>query len=224
MTYDLNNKIRIVLVDNHRLFREGVRGILSAEHDLEVLVEGESGAEAVGLAAQYQPDILLLDVRTSDISPVMTIRLVGKVSPSTRIVVLSMHSDSGLILSLVAAGAAAYLSKDIGGHDLCSTLRSVAAGSRIFAARVPHDLLSDGEKIMQNATVLTDREIEILQLVSIAMSNSQIALKLYVSEATVKRHLTNIFTKLKARSRLDAVNRAIALGLLERPESRPTLS
>lgn len=223
MTRDLNGKIRIVLVDDHRLFREGVRGILSAEDDLEVLVEGESGEEAVGLAAQYQPDILLLGVQMSCMSPVMTIRQVAKVSPSTRIVVLSMHSDNDLILSLVA-GAAAYLSKNIGGRELCSDLRSVAADSRMFAARVPRNIAPDDEHVMRSAMALTDREIEILRLVSIAMSNSQIAIELYVSEATVKRHLTNIFTKLKARSRLDAVNRASALGILEGPVGRPILS
>ncbi len=224
MTRDLIEKIRIVLIDDRRLFREGLRGILSAEDDLEVVVEGGSGAEAVGLAAQYQPDILLLDVRTSGMSPVVTIRQVTKVSPATRIVVLSMHSDTDLILSLVAAGAAAYLSKDIGGSELCCELRSVAADSRTFAARVPRNVLAGGENVMRSATALTDREIEILCLVSMAMSNSQIAMKLYVSEATVKRHLTNIFTKLKARSRLDAVNRAIALGMLEGPERRPIMN
>jgi DNA-binding NarL/FixJ family response regulator len=223
MTRDLNGKIRIVLIDDHRLFREGLRGILTAEDDLDVVVEGGSGAEAVGLAAQYQPDILLLDVKTSRMSPVMTIRQVIKVSPSTRVVVLSVHSDNNLILSLVAAGAAAYLSQDIGGRELCSELRSAAADSRMFAARFSRNIISDGENA-RSATVLTNREIEILRLVSMAMSNSQIAIRLYVSEATVKRHLTNIFTKLKARSRLDAVNRAIALGMLEGPESRSLLS
>jgi DNA-binding NarL/FixJ family response regulator len=224
MTRDLNGKIRIVLIDDHRLFREGLRGILSAEDDLDVVVEGGTGAEAVGLAAQYQPDILLLDVQMSRMSPVMTIRQVIKASPSTRVVVLSMHSDNDLILSLVAAGAAAYLSQDIGGRELCSELRSAAADSRMFAARFARDIIPNGENVTRSATVLTNREIEILRLVSMAMSNSQIAIRLYVSEATVKRHLTNIFTKLKARSRLDAVNRAIALGMLEGPESRSLLS
>ena len=224
MTREMNGKIRIVLVDDHRLFREGVRGILSAEDDLEVLVEGGSGAEAVGLSAQYQPDILLLDGKMSGMSPVMTIRQVAKASPSTRTVVLSMYSDNDFILSLVAAGAAAYLSKNIGGRELCAELRSVAADSQMFAARVPRNVVPDEENIMRSVIALTDREIEILGLVSVALSNSQIALKLFLSEATVKRHLTNIFTKLKARSRLDAVNRAIALGMLEAPDSRPILS
>ncbi len=215
-----NQKIRIVFVDDHRLFREGVRGILSAEDDLEVLVDGGCGAETVGLAAQYQPDILLLDVQMSGMSPVMTIRQVTKVAPSTRIVILSMFCDNDLLVSLVDAGAAAYLSKNIGGHELCSELRSVAADNQMFAARFPRNVVPGNRQIVRSATALTDREIEILGLVRMALSNSQIATKLFVSEATVKRHLTNIFIKLKARSRLDAVNRAVALGILEAVESR----
>lgn len=218
------NKIRIVLVDDHRLFREGIRGILSAEDDLEVVVDGGSGAEAIGLAAQYQPDILLLDVQMSGMSPVMTVRQIAKVSPLTRTVVLSLHSHNDLILGLLSAGAAAYLSKNIGARELCSELRLIAADSRMFAARMPRNVTPGDETVMRSAMALTDREIEILRLVSRAMSNSQIAIELYLSEATVKRHLTNTFAKLKARSRLDAVNRAIALGVLEGPDSRSILS
>ncbi|NKZ08787.1 response regulator [Actinomadura latina] len=222
MTRDLNRKIRIVLVDDHRLFREGVREILSATGDLEVLAEGGSCAEAVELAAEHRPDILLLDVHMPGMSPVMTVRRVAEVAPATRIVVLSTRSDNDLMLNLVAAGAAGYLSKNIGGYELCSDLRSLAADGMMFAARVQRNI--GGDDAVRSAVALTDREIEVLRLVSKAMSNSQIAMNLCVSEATVKRHLTNAFTKLKARSRLDAVNRAIVLGMLEGPGNWPFLS
>ncbi|MDL4818690.1 response regulator [Actinomadura opuntiae] len=222
MTRDLIRKITIVLVDDHRLFREGVREILSATADLEVVAEGRSGADAVHLAARYRPDILLLDVRMPGMSPVLTIRQVARVSPATRTVVLSMHSDNDLVLSLVAAGAAAYLSKDIGGGELCDDLRSVVADGQVFTARLQRTGGHTAEAL-RPSVALTDREIEVLRLVSMALSNSQIAMKLCVSEATVKRHLTNAFTKLKARSRLDAVNRAIALGMLAGPENRHTV-
>lgn len=221
MTGHAKGTIGVVLVDDHRLLRDGLREILSAEDDIEVVAEGSSAAEAVSLAAKFQSDILLLAAEVSSISPISTIRQITEVSPPTRVVVLSAHSNKYLVPSM-AAGAAAYLSKDIGGCELCAEIRLVARDSRmLFAARVPRMAVLDQENPAPAATVLTERETEILRLVGTAMSNSQIATKLYISEATVKRHLTNIFSKLKARSRLDAMNRAIALGILEGFESRP---
>ncbi len=213
-------KIGIVLVSDHQLFREGIRVILSAENDFEVLAEGALDVEAVRLSAEQQPDVLLLAIQTFRMSPITTIRQVAQVSPSTGTVVFAMNSDEYLMPSL-DAGAAAYLSKDIGRSELCSEIRLAAADSRMFAARVPRNITVDPENLMSSAPAMTDREIEVLRLVSAAMSNSQIAIKLYISEATVKRHLTNIFAKLKARSRLDAVNRALALGMLDGPRGWP---
>ena len=212
--------IRIALVDDHRLFREGVRRILAAEEDFEVVAEG-TPCEAVALAERFQPDVLVMDVQRASVGPVPTIRHVVRVAPATRVVVLSVHSDSGLILSMADAGAAAYLTKNVGGRELCSEVRMVIADSRMFALRVPRQAVPPPpEAGGKRPAALTDRELEILRLVNAAMTNSQIAGKLFLSEATVKRHLTNIFHKLKARSRLEAVNRAIALGLLENHEWR----
>lgn len=222
MTQEPHSDIRIVLADDHRLFREGVRVILSAEQGLRVLAEGGSH-EAVSMVTRYRPNILLLGVQRYGPSPVMTIRQIAKDSSCTQVVILSAHTDNDLIQSLVTAGAAAYLSKNIGARELCSELRLVAANSRMVAVRVPRQAVLAGEDDKRPTAPLTNREIEILRLVSLAMTNSQIATKLYVSEATVKRHLTNIFAKFKARSRLDAVNRAIALGLLDGIENWPFL-
>jgi len=219
MTIEPKGDIRIVLVDDHRLFREGVRVILSVERDLRVVAEGGAG-EAVGMVAEHHPDILLLGVQRPGSAPVMTIRQVTRVSPATQVVILSTHSDNDLILSLVTAGAAAYLSKNIGGQELRSELRLAACNSRMFTVRVPRARMAGPQVPVRPLVALTDRETEILRLVSQAMTNSQIATKLFVSEATVKRHLTNVFTKFKARSRLDAVNRAFALGLLDGHEGR----
>jgi DNA-binding NarL/FixJ family response regulator len=208
-------RITVSLVAESRLFRDGVRAIISArEQAFDVVAEGSSGPEAVLSSARWKPDVLLLDVPMSGMSPVMTIREVTKVSRTTRIVVLSMHLDNDLIVSLATAGAAAYLSKDLGACELCAQLRSIASEAGTFTLRLPRDLDSPEPTVAAPITSLTDREIEVLRLVSLAMSNSEIAHRLYVSEATVKRHLTNAFTKLKARSRLDAVNRAVALGVL----------
>lgn len=216
--------IRVLLVAESRLFREGIRGILLAEDDLDVPVEASCPDEAVSLAREYCPDIVLLDGQIHGMSTVMTIRQFSRVSPGTRTVVLSGSTDTDLIASVATAGAAAFLSKDIGGRELCAELRSVAADSRTFALRVPLTTRLLIESDAPPLAPLTDREIEILSLVSLALSNVEIASRLHLSEGTVKRHLTNTFAKLKARSRLDAVNRAIALGMIKTPESRPLLS
>ncbi|WP_371476533.1 LuxR C-terminal-related transcriptional regulator [Kitasatospora sp. NBC_00315] len=215
IAHNRNEAIRVALVDDHRLFRDGLRSILSAEDDFRVVAEGVPD-EAVDLAAHCRPDIILMDVHRTSISPVATIRRILSDTPETRVVVLSGMADNALILSLANAGAAAYLTKNIGGRELCSELRQVASDSRMFALRMPRTAVTPpgyGSGMFQ--AVLTDRELEILRLVSVAMTNSQIATKLFVSEATVKRHLTNIFAKLAARSRLEAVNRGTALGLLQ---------
>nr|WSY54829.1 response regulator transcription factor [Streptomyces sp. NBC_00886] len=221
-TREANNAVEIVVIDDHRLFREGIRGLLSAEDGLQVLAEGEV-RDAVELAGLHRPGIMLLGMQKSDPSPVMTIREIAKVSPDTQVVGLSTHTDNDLIPSLVSAGAAAYLSKNIGARELCTELRLVAGNSRMFAILVPRRPGAIDQDVIRSTAALTDREIEILGLVSLAMTNSQIATKLFVSEATVKRHLTNVFAKVKARSRLDAVNRAIALGLLDGPQGRSRL-
>ncbi|MGW0856750.1 LuxR C-terminal-related transcriptional regulator [Streptomyces sp. NPDC002690] len=215
IAHNRNEAIRVALVDAHRLFRDGLRSILSAEDDFRVVAEGVPD-EAVDLAAHCRPDVIVMDVHRASISPVATIRQILGATPDTRVVVLSGMADNALILNLANAGAAAYLTKNIGSRELCSELRQVVSDSRMFALRMPRTAVIPpgcGGGLCQ--ADLTGRELEILRLVSVAMTNSQIATKLFVSEATVKRHLTNVFAKLTVRSRLEAVNRGKALGLLE---------
>jgi DNA-binding NarL/FixJ family response regulator len=220
MTRDLNkmtrdpNKIKVSLVAENRLFRDGVRAICVGDDRFQIVAEGSSGPEMVRFCAECKPDVLLLDTPMSGVSPVVAIREVTKVSRRTRVAVLSTDLDNDLIVGLATAGAAACLSKDIDGIELRAQLRAIAAGDSAFTLWLPPMLDVPEKGIAPTVSSLTDREIEVLQLVSRALSNAEIAHQLYVSEATVKRHLTNTYSKLKARSRLDAVNRAMALGVL----------
>ncbi|GAB4588369.1 response regulator transcription factor [Nocardia sp. IFM 10818] len=206
---------RIVIADDHTLFRQGVCQILSAEPDFEMVGEGSTGTEAVELTAEHQPEVLLLDVEMPGDGAVPTIRRVHGVSPQTRIVVLSMHASKDLVSELTSAGASAYIAKTSGREELCASIRSVVADDHLVMWYVPRSAMPSPHEV--EGPTLSPRELEILKLVARALPNSQIAEQLYISESTVKRHLTRTYRKMNARSRLDAVHRAAALGLISLP-------
>ncbi len=210
-------RFKIVVADDHTLFRQGLVEILSHEPDFDLVGDGASGPDAVLLAEEHQPAVCLLDVEMPGEGPVATIRSIRAVSPATRVVVLSMHASIDLVQELTSSGASAYLSKNVGREELCAGIRSVIADGHMVMWYVPRQAMPAPAEA--GATKLTDRELEILKLVSGALSNAQIAAELFVSEATVKRHLTRMYAKLHARSRLDAVHRAVALGLLGAPRN-----
>ncbi|MEU8263181.1 response regulator transcription factor [Micromonospora sp. NPDC048999] len=203
---------RILLVDDHALFRHGLRELLSMEPDLTVIGEAGTGAEAVAFVAAHRPDVMLLDVGIpGDHAATTIIRTLAAV-PATRIIILSMFDEPTVVRELLSAGARAYLLKSVTRDDLVATLRSVRADpDRIMLSisRESFEQVSD-----TGARILSDREVEIVGLVAQAYSNSQIARRLDITEGTVKRHLRNVFAKLGAVSRIDAVNKAMAMNLV----------
>ncbi|KAB1910124.1 response regulator transcription factor [Micromonospora tulbaghiae] len=204
--------ITIVLVDDHALFRHGLRELLSMEPDLVVLGEAGTGAEAVVMAARHRPDVMLLDAGIPGEQAAATIARTLAVAPDTRIIILSMFDEPAVVKELLGAGAQAYLVKTVTRDDLVATLRSVRGdGDRVMLSisRESFERVSDGR-----SSILSAREAEILALVAQAYSNSQIGRRLDITEGTVKRHLRNVFTKLGAVSRLDAVNKAVASNLI----------
>ncbi|MDO3686663.1 response regulator transcription factor [Micromonospora sp. C28ISP2-4] len=204
--------ITIMLVDDHALFRDGLRELLSMEPDLIVLGEAGTGAEAVVMAAKHRPDVMLLDAGIPGERAAATIARTLAVAPETRIIILSMFDEPAVVKELLGAGAQAYLVKTVTRDDLVATLRSVRGdGDRVMLSisRESFERVSDG-----GSSILSVREAEILVLVAQAYSNSQIGRRLDITEGTVKRHLRNVFTKLGAVSRLDAVNKAVALNLI----------
>ncbi|WP_138733123.1 response regulator transcription factor [Modestobacter excelsi] len=205
--------LRVVLVDDHRLFRESLGALLAVHEGIEVVAEGADGEDAVRLTREHRPDVVLLDVEMPGQSVLTSLVEIRSASPSTRIVVLTMHENTTLARQLLLRGASAYLVKTIGHHELVSTIRaSTEAAPDMVTLAVSRGGLAG--LAASGASVLSARELEVLTLVSRARSNQAIASELQISEGTVKRHLSNINNKLGSTSRLDAVRRAARARLL----------
>ncbi|MGW5264876.1 response regulator transcription factor [Microbispora sp. NPDC004025] len=216
--------ITIAVIDDHALFREGLREILEAQDDFEVVGEAGDSGGAVALVERERPDVVLLDVEIPGDDATQTVARMRQISPESQIIILSMYDGPQLLSRLLAAGIRGYLLKSVHRQELVSAVRSVRAEPDRLVLAVSRDSFAQvqggGSKV-----VLTDREREILELAAQALSNYQIATRLTLTEATIKRHLHNIFTKLGAVSRIDAVNKALAASLItprrDQPAPRP---
>jgi DNA-binding NarL/FixJ family response regulator len=205
--------LRVVLVDDHRLFRESLGALLAVHQGIEVVAEGANGEEAVRLARLHQPDVVLLDVEMPGQSVLTSLVEIRSASPSTRIVVLTMHENTPLARQLLLRGASAYLIKTIGHHELVAAIRAATDREQdLITLSVSRGGLAG--LTSQGGPMLSEREVEVLALVGKARSNAAIAAELRISEGTVKRHLSNINAKLGSTSRLDAVRRATRARLL----------
>lgn len=206
--------IRVVLVDDHTLFREGLKEVLGTAPYVQIVGEGGSGPEAVELAVAQEPDVLLLDVEMPGAGVTATIREVLAHCPDVQIIVLTMHDDAELVREVLEAGASAYLLKTILRDELLAAVRSVRRSSSNILLAVSRNTVERLDRRPPGSggpgEVLTQREREILVLASEALSNQQIASRLHITEATVKRHLTNAYAKLSAVSRVDAIRKALA--------------
>jgi DNA-binding NarL/FixJ family response regulator len=205
--------VRLVVVDDHTLFRQGMIEMLSSADEFEVVADGENGPDAVRLARAHQPDVLLLDVEMPGPGAKVTIGEVRAVAPRTRIAILSMYGEAGLVRELLEAGAAAYLVKTIVRDQLIAAVRSIARSGGDVLMSVPRATL-EGFDPSRKSALLSPRELEVLQLIALARSNAQVASELFITEGTVKRHLTNIYAKLGAVSRVDAIRKARAARII----------
>lgn len=207
--------VRIVVADDHNLFRAGLIELLETVADFVVLGDVATGTAAVSAAAQLKPDVLILDVEMPGPDTHSVIQEIAAASPDTRVVVLTMHDDPNLVRSLVEAGAVGYLVKTAGRSELVLAISAAARDEGAVLLAVSRSTaVGLGRGPRQGGELLSPREYEILSLVAAAKSNREIARKLYISEATVKRHLANVYTKLGASSRMEAVKAAIAGGIL----------
>ena len=211
MTAPAPRPITLLLADDHVILRETLRESLEAEPDLSVVAEAGDGATTLEEAARLAPDLVLLDLEMPGFPAAVTIRRLLDLVPRPRIVILSMYDDPGYAQELLALGVNGYLSKGVGRRRLVSVIRDVMEDdARVLLSYAPADTpVRPGQ--------LSRRERELLSLVARAHSNRQIATGLGISEATVKRHLQNIYLKLDAASRLDAVNKAVASSLIPPP-------
>lgn len=205
----MSDKIQIVVIDDHPLFRDGVVNTLAVEKDLEVVAEGTSSKEAVQLAGEHLPDLLLLDINIPG-GGLNAVSKIAATSPVTKIIMLTASEEEDDVVSALKAGARAYIVKGVSARDLKTILRAVYNGEAYVTPTLAASLLSDmkaessGSKVKSPLQDLTEREHEILELVASGMSNKEIAARLFLSEKTVKHHMTNILQKLHVRNRVEA--------------------
>lgn len=212
--------IRILLADDHPVVREGLRGMLSAESDIEVVGEAASGAEAVALFIARQPDVVLMDLRMPAGDGVEAIgKITAERGAGARIIVLTTYDTDADILRAVEAGAAGYLLKDTPRADLLRAIRAAARGETVLAPVVARRLVSRVRGPQPEA--LSARETQVLALVSRGLTNVQIGRALFVSEATVKTHLMRACAKLGVTGRTAAVTKAMEIGILPPPGPPP---
>jgi DNA-binding NarL/FixJ family response regulator len=209
----VTDEIRIVVVDDHSLFRAGVTELLRSVPGFVVEAEGASGTDAIALCRQLHPHVLIMDVEMPGPGAPATVRQVSRDSPTTRIIVLTMHDSSTLVRELIGLGASAYLHKSAGRPELAAAVNSVMRDADQVLVAVSRTSMLGPERSESTPGLVSARELEVLTLLAQGLSNSEIAARLFISDSTVKRHLTNVYAKLGAASRVDAVRRAQAANL-----------
>jgi two-component system, NarL family, response regulator DevR len=218
--------IRIVIVDDHPVFRQGLLRLLGAEVDMKIVGEARTGREAVMLARTQQPDIMLLDARLDDIDGPEVCELVLRVAPKTAIVMLSGYLQDRLILRSLIAGAKGYLVKDVELEDLKKTIRAVYRGNAVFDPRVTPQIIATvaaglagqrtpGRTTVDTTSLLSETDLAIIRYLCRGLSNKEIGALVHLSPHTIKDHLEKIRIALDARSRTDVVAEAFRRGLLE---------
>jgi two-component system response regulator DegU len=221
----MEKEISIVLVDDHQLFREGVKRILEMEDDFKVVGEGSDGDEASRLAEVHKPDVVLMDINMPNVNGVSAAEHVISVSPKTRVIILSIHDDEGYVYRTLRSGASGYLLKEMGTNDLVEAVRVVASGGAYIHPKVTGKLIEEFRRLSEQEGVaertisgddsqaidprliesLTRREREVLQLMAEGKSNRAIGEFLFISEKTVKNHVSSILQKLNVQDRTQAV-------------------
>ena len=213
-------KIRILLADDHAVLREGMRNLIEREKDLVIVGEASDGEEAVKLADELKPDLVLMDIVMPKLSGIEATRLIKRANPTTCVLILSAYSDIRYIIGLLEAGACGYLLKNSRSNEVIEAIRTVKSGESVLDPVITHKLLQRvigptkvaGENDVKEKLSL--REIEILRLAAEGMSNKDIARMLFLSLRTVKGHLTNIFNKMGVSCRTDAIMKGLRLGYI----------
>lgn len=208
--------LSILLADDHAVVRNGFRHILAAEWDMHVVGEASNGREAVDMAEQLKPDVVVMDVTMPELNGIEASRRIAKTSPRTRILALSMHKDAVYVREILRAGAHGYLLKDSSQSDFLSAVRAVAVGKGWLSPEVSDAVLEDYRKHVTNPVdLLSTREREVLQLIAESKTNKEIANALHLSVYTVEAHRSRIMEKLNLHSIGELVRFAMRNGLID---------
>lgn len=214
--------IAVLVVDDHALFREGLGALFSAIQDIELSGEASSGEEAIALAEELQPDVILMDINMAGVDGVQATRQILKVNPGIAIIMVTMLEDDASVFSAMRAGARGYILKGARHDELVQAIRAVASGQALFGAAVARRMVNFFEQMEKNLKPklpaeafpeLTPRELEVLELIAAGSNNANIAEQLVISNKTVRNHITNIFSKLQVADRAEAIIRAREAGL-----------
>lgn len=215
--------IRVLLVDDHALFRQGLRQLLEFEEDIKVVGDAASGQEAQQLARQLRPDVILMDINMPDMDGITATRAILAERPDTSVVILTMYREDDYAFQAVRAGARGYLLKNASAQDVVRAVRVTSQGASMVDPTLVPSLLREFHRLVNNPTAtrmerLSEREMTLLRMLVDGKSNKEIALELDLAESTVKNNLSLLFQKLGARDRTQAAVYAIARGLLPKPE------
>jgi two-component system response regulator DegU len=233
---------KIVIIDDHQLFREGVKRILDFEANFHVVAEGDDGEEAVGLMEKHDPDVIIMDINMPKVNGVEATKQLVAANPETKVIVLSIHDDENYVTHALQTGARGYLLKEMDADALVEAVKVVADGGSYLHPKVTHNLVREYRRLVENGAsngvrsgngggatattyqqieirrplhLLTRRECEVLQLLADGKSNKAIGEALFISEKTVKNHVSNILQKMNVNDRTQAVVVAIKNGWVE---------
>jgi DNA-binding NarL/FixJ family response regulator len=216
----VKSKTRILIADDHPLLREALCKVFSNQKDMEIVGQASNGEEAIDLASQLKPDILVMDIMMPKLDGLEASRQIKKIAPNTAILILTAYDDDNYVLGLLEAGATGYLMKSAKGQDLVEAVRAIRSGESVLHPKIIEKLLKQvmfkpaGTAEHKIKDLLSDREMEMLKLLATGMSNKEIAEKLCLSLRTVKAHMSNIFTKMNVASRSEALVEALRKELL----------
>ena len=215
--------VRVLLVDDQALFREGLETLLSVHQDIQVAGQASNGQEAVEVAAKIVPDVVLMDVRMPGLNGVRATHLLKQALPQCRVIVLTTFDDDEYVFDALRAGAVGYLLKDVASARLVEAIRATARGESILGPSVAAKVIAEFSRVSRlvpSAQMeglvepLSERELEILSLIARGATNKEIADQLFIAEGTVKNHVTHILGKLGVRDRTEAALKAREMGLL----------
>ncbi|MFK9119531.1 response regulator [Peribacillus frigoritolerans] len=224
-------KTSIIIIDDHQLFREGVKRILDFESSFDVVADGDDGSEAMDLVETHKPDVVIMDINMPNMNGVEATKMLVNRYPETKVIILSIHDDENYVQHALKTGAQGYLLKEMDADALIDAVRVVAEGGSYLHPKVTHNLVKEYRRlsaeegagrysvhaveIRRPLHLLTPRECEVLQLLADGKSNRAVGETLYISEKTVKNHVSNILQKMNVNDRTQAVVLAIKNGWVE---------